>query len=92
MIGPINASLIISLLRALFCLIISYRNARLEDDIDEEIFDRYLLPNHQLIMLYINLLVLVRRHIITVSNQKAKSLIKPHMLMRLLHGYRLAKK
>ena len=85
-----NSFYLIRVLWALTKLIISNRIIQDEETyFDEDFLNRDLLPNYTLVLMYLKLLVLLNNYMVNEPKGKKKNLIKPHILMRLLHGYRL---
>ena len=53
MIAPINATYFIRILMHLFLLVKRLARRRFNEDIDNDMLDKHMLPNHTLIMLMI---------------------------------------
>ena len=56
--------------------------------IDDDLMDDHLIPNHKLIMSFLNLLLAIKYMLRQRVMQKFKLLVKPHKFICLLHGYR----
>ena len=88
MITPINATLFVPILMQLISLVKLVARTRLNAQIDSEILDKQLLPNHNLIMLIIHVIFLTNSYFKMKYPAKKIRLMKIDKLMRLLHGYR----
>ena len=88
MIPPINASLYMRIFSLYVQILARLRLLQQLEDWDNEFFDRNLLINHQLIVAIINLLRIIKLYMGKKDKANKARLVKPHLLMHLLRGYR----